>query len=196
MDKKRLVVGIDEVGRGPLAGPVAVGAFIVHKKIQLPIKDSKKLTEKQREIWYEKICEWRKEWKCDFCVTMVSAKIVDKIGLSKAIQKALNKSLNLVLPKSHDSAKRVKVLLDGGLRAPAEFKNQKTIIKGDEKEPVIALASIVAKVMRDRYMKKIAKKYPQYYFEIHKGYGTKKHYIALKKYGISPLHRKSFLKNL
>lgn len=85
------------------------------------------------------------------------------------------------------------VLLDGGLKAPDEYKDQKTIIKGDEKEVCIALASIIAKVIRDRYMVKIAQKYPKYGFEEHKGYGTKKHYEAIQKSGISPLHRLCFL---
>jgi ribonuclease HII len=202
--KLRYLVGIDEVGRGPIAGPVAVGAMCVdmeHAKATLSraefrelfsgIKDSKKLSPKKREEWFAKICLAQKVGTLDFAVTFVSAKEIDINGLAIAIKKALQRSLKKVAPDPANT----QVLLDGSLYAPAEYKNQKTIIKGDLKEPVIGFASIVAKVMRDRQMLAYAKKYPQYDFEIHKGYGTKKHYEKMKKYGISPLHRKSFLKS-
>jgi ribonuclease HII len=127
----------------------------------------------------------------DFCVTFQSEKVIDNKGLSFAIKKALRTSL-LALKKAPESAK---VLLDGGLKAPPEFKDQKTIIKGDEKEMVIALASITAKVLRDRKMIRLGKKYPAYGFEIHKGYGTKGHYEAIKKYGLLNEHRISFFGN-
>jgi ribonuclease HII len=98
--------------------------------------------------------------------------------------------------KKLDATIRETILLDGSLYAPKEFKKQKTIIKGDEKEPAIGLASIVAKVTRDRYMLKMAGKHPLYGFENHVGYGTKKHYLAIKKHGMTDIHRKSFLKRV
>ncbi len=193
----KMVVGIDEVGRGPVAGPVTVCAFVfldqtlAKKKNLHNSKDSKKLTEKKRNEWFVQIKEWQKEGKCDFVVTSVSAQMIDKMGIVPSVQKALNKSLTSL---SIDLS--AVILLDGGLKASSEFKNQKTIIKGDEKEPVIAMASIVAKVTRDGYMRKMAKKYPKYGFEKHVGYGTKAHYEAIKKCDLSSLHRKTFLKNL
>lgn len=195
----KLQIGIDEVGRGPVAGPVAVAAFSmssrinapIHKGKKVPIRDSKKLTHIQRELWYAHLCTLQKDGLCDFSVTMVSAKIIDRIGIAPAIERALAKSLTQINAQITSL-----VLLDGGLKAPQEFKKQKTIIKGDEKEKAIALASIVAKVTRDRYMYKQAKKYPEYGFEKHVGYGTRAHYDALRQYGTTPLHRSSFLRNL
>lgn len=144
----------------------------------------------QREKWFAIIKQWQKEGILDFAVTLISAKEIDRIGINPAIQKALDACLY----KLHTTHYQL-ILLDGGLHAPAHFKNQKTIIKGDEKEPVISLASICAKVTRDRRMCLYAKRFPAYLFETHKGYGTKTHYACLKKSGLCPLHRKSFLKN-
>lgn len=192
-------IGIDEVGRGPIAGPVAVGAFLVlvddfHLEIEkfpLPLRDSKQLSLIQREAWYKEIERWQSEGKCDFAVVMVSAGEIDKFGISRAIKKALAEALELIeCDETH------LILLDGSLHAPNTFVHQITIIKGDEKEPVISLASIVAKVTRDRHMIKLASRYPKYGFDRHKGYGTEEHYEAIKKYGLSPLHRKSFLKGI
>ncbi len=190
----KYLIGIDEVGRGPIAGPVAVGAFIFldpkAKRIFRGVKESKQLDEKNREKWFAIINYAKREGLVDFCVTFQSEKVIDNKGLSFAIKKALSTSL-FALKKAPESAK---VLLDGGLKAPAEFADQKTIIKGDEKEMVIALASITAKVKRDRKMISLGKKYPAYGFEIHKGYGTRKHYDAIRKYGLIKEHRRSFLK--
>jgi len=201
----RYVVGIDEVGRGPIAGPVAVGVLCVDverakatlsradlRALFSGIKDSKKLSPNKREEWFAKICWVQKSGALDFAVTFVSAKDIDTKGLAPSIKKALQKSLKKVAPDPTST----QVLLDGSLYAPVEYKNQKTIIKGDIKEPIIGLASIVAKVSRDRLMVSCAKKYPNYGFDIHKGYGTRKHYEKIKKHGLSPLHRKSFLKSL
>lgn len=203
--RPRYLVGVDEVGRGPIAGPVAVGALCVdvgHAKATLSradykalfsgIKDSKKLSSHKREEWFAKICLARERGVLDFAVTLVSAKDIDTKGLAPSIRKALQKSLQKVTP----DPTHTRVLLDGSLYAPAEYINQKTIIKGDLKEPIIGLASIVAKVTRDRLMMRYSKKYPEYDFEIHKGYGTSKHYEKIKKHGLSPLHRKSFFKSL
>ena len=214
------VAGIDEVGRGPLAGPVTVCAVLCtidfYKKLAKyeGLTDSKKLTEKNREHWFAMAKLMQEEGSIVYAVESVSTKEIDRIGISKAIQKALDSALEKVqsqifekilrftlkgsdtLKFSQKSAqvspKEIKILLDGSLHAPAEFENQETIIKGDQKEKIISLASIIAKVTRDRYMVKIAKKYPEYGLDIHKGYGTKIHRDAIKKYGLSEIHRKSF----
>jgi len=192
------IIGIDEVGRGPLAGPVAVGAFVIlkpeAKKIFKKVKESKQLREAQREAWFAVIKKCQNEKLVDFAVTFQSEKIIDTKGLSFAIRTALNRSLAAVVKRTKMKPREILVLLDGGLKAPREYVNQQTIIKGDEKEMVIALASICAKVLRDRRMITLSKKYPQYGFEKHKGYGSRAHYDALKKYGLLPIHRKSFLR--
>lgn len=196
------IVGIDEVGRGPIAGPVAVCAFLLDtdfqkeveafsKENKLPLRDSKKLTEKMRDKWYEFLVKSKKQRKCDFSFSLVSACDIDTYGIVPAIKKALSTSLKKV---AIDTS--VKIVLDGGLKAPSEYTNQESFIKGDELYPVISLASIVAKVSRDTLMKKYAKEFPEYGFENNAGYGTKAHYEAIQKYGLTPLHRKSFLKSL
>lgn len=183
-------IGIDEAGRGPLAGPVSVGAVMVQNDFDFSIfknlKDSKKLSEAKREEFFEIIMK-----NIKYKVVMVSNKIIDKKGISYAIRFAI-KSL---LKKLNPNIKTTKVFLDGSLKAPEEF-SQETIIKGDEKIPVISLASIMAKVTRDRYMKKISKKYPLFDFHVHKGYGTKKHILAIKKYGPSEIHRETFISRI
>jgi len=193
--KKPFLIGIDEVGRGPIAGPVAVGAFVFltpeSKRLFKGVKESKQLNEQKREEWFAVIQDARKNGHVDFCVTFQSEKIIDTKGLSFAIKKALATSLSAL----QIEAEKARVLLDGGLKAPLMYKNQKTIIKGDEKEKVIALASICAKVLRDRKMNLLAKKYSKYGFEAHKGYGTKSHYLAIKKFGLLDTHRRSFLKS-
>lgn len=186
-------IGIDEVGRGPIAGPVAVGAFVFLKpgarKLFRGVKESKQLSEAKREAWFARIQSAQRSGQVNFSVTFQSEKIIDTKGLSYAIKTALLTSLYALKIKPE----RARVLLDGGLKAPANYANQKTIIKGDEKEMVIALASICAKVLRDRKMNLLAKKYPKYGFEKHKGYGTRAHYQAIKKYGMLKTHRRSFL---
>ena len=191
----RYIIGIDEVGRGPIAGPVAVGAFVFLNDEALRlfkgVRESKQLSEKQREKWFSIIKLAKEEGWVDFAVNFQSSKVIDKKGIVFAIKTALAKSL-WALTLDIDNTL---ILLDGGLRAPAEYINQKTIIKGDEKEMVIALASICAKVLRDRKMIKLGDKYPIYGFANHKGYGTRDHYKAIKKYGLIDEHRKSFIKN-
>jgi ribonuclease HII len=199
LDKPTHTIGIDEVGRGPIAGPVAVGSFVILDKKALrlftKVKESKQLKEKDREEWFKKIEKVRYEGLVDFSVVFQSEKIIDKKGLSFAIKNALRISLDKMVERNNLKKENIKVLLDGGLKAPKEYINQKTIIKGDEKEKIIALASICAKVLRDRKMKKFANKYPWYRFEVNKGYGTKGHYEAIDKYGLTDLHRRTFLKN-
>ncbi len=192
----KYVIGVDEVGRGPIAGPVAVGVFVFlcpkSKKLFNGVKESKQLSEKKREEWFVVINKCKKEGLVDYVVTLQSHSIIDARGISFAI----NKALEISLKKLGINCNRSRVLLDGGLKAPPEYKDQKTIIKGDEKEMVIALASICAKVTRDRAMVKLAKsskKYAQYGFEKHKGYGTREHYSAIKRFGLLPIHRRSFV---
>ena len=188
-----VLVGVDEVGRGPIAGPLAVGAFASRKNVLKKhfwgVRDSKKLSPKQREEWFRKIKDLQRLQLVDFSVTFVSASSVDTIGISKALRRAISSCLSKLVV----SPERTEVLLDGGIKAPRRFLLQKTIIKGDEKERIIACASIVAKVIRDRRMTRFSKHYPEYGFEVHKGYGTVKHYEALRKYGFCSIHRKSFL---
>ncbi len=204
--KKRVIpkyiIGIDEVGRGPLAGPVAVGAVLIYAehyrrvaKIFPVIKDSKKLSAKKREEWLVKIHDAEASGFLVSAVAFVAPSVIDKKGIAPSIRIALAKALATVIPTKGNPL-WAKVLLDGGLKAPAQYLNQQTIIKGDEKELVIALASIVAKVARDARMVKLGKKFPVHGFEKHKGYGTRSHYEAIKKHGITPHHRKSFLKGL
>lgn len=218
----KYVIGIDEAGRGPLAGPVAVGTCLVPAKMTRKsllaqaarsgkvglekLNDSKKLSVKRREAWLAQMREmWgmkepeaanTKNLPLYFSVTLISNKIIDGRGLSFAIRKAMSGSLKKLQKATRFRPSECLVLLDGGLHAPAEFILQKTIIKGDEKEFAISLASIAAKVTRDAHMKKLAKKYPAYNFDIHKGYGTARHIAAIKKEGITPIHRRSFLKNI
>ncbi len=199
--KNRYVAGIDEVGRGPLAGPVTVCVVLcdaeVYKKLKkskcLPKlgKDSKKLKEKEREEYSKYLSILKKDRKINFSINHIPNTIIDTKGLSYAINKAINEGLK----KIKVSHKNTEILLDGGLKVKDVFK-QKTIIKGDEKEKVIAWASILAKVSRDELMNKLSKKYPEYGLEVHKGYGTLKHRQAIQKYGVSRVHRLSFCKNL
>lgn len=190
----RYIVGIDEAGRGPLAGPVAVGAVRINtdfnKRFFKGIKDSKKLSEEKRELWFNLAIEAQRKKGFEFAVALISEKIIDKHGIAYAIRLGIKRCL-IKLKVSDNS----KIFLDGGIKAPENFLHQTTIIKGDEKIPVISLASICAKVTRDRFMIKLSKKYPQYNFHIHKGYGTLMHRKLIKKHGPSPAHRKSFLKN-
>lgn len=190
------VIGIDEVGRGPLAGPVTLCACAIPAARLKTfftgefknIKDSKKLTPAVREFFFEKVKGKSKEGSVLYSVSHVSAPIIDRIGISKAVARALKRCLI----KLKLGAADCRVLLDGSLKAPAIFSNQKTIIRGDATVPIISLASVIAKVTRDRKMTRLAKQFPQYGFEIHKGYGTRLHQKAIKKHGLSSLHRRSF----
>lgn len=192
-------IGVDEVGRGPIAGPVTIGAFLVEKNKEKAVlsffkkvKESKQLSPAQREEWFTKIQEQQVLGNLDFAVSFVSSASIDKLGLSRAIRLSLKRSLY----KLGKQPEECEVLLDGLLHAPLEFKHQQTIVGGDESEPLIALASICAKVLRDRRMVRLAKKYPAYDFHIHKGYGTAAHYKKIRQYGMCDIHRRSFLKAL
>lgn len=191
----KYVVGIDEAGRGPLAGPVAVGMVKIAADFDEAffegIRDSKKLSAKKREEWFLKAEEAQKAKLLDWAVSLVSEKSIDKLGIAPAIRSGMSRCLEKLAVAHEDT-----IFLDGGLKLPKEFIHQETIIKGDEKIAVISLASICAKVLRDRYMIKLAEKYPVYGFEVHKGYGTKTHIATIKKHGSSDVHRKSFLKKI
>ena len=192
------IVGIDEAGRGPLAGPVAVGAVMVScgqlkafAALFRGVKDSKKLSAQKREIWFQKLQTAERAGMVRFRVSFSGSGTIDKQGINIAISRSIASSLwSLPCPPKNSL-----ILLDGGLHAPDVYRNQKTIIRGDEKIMIISLASIAAKVLRDRLMEKLSLKYPLYGLEQHKGYGTKEHFKKIKKHGPSKIHRRSFLKN-
>lgn len=192
----KFIVGIDEVGRGPLAGPIAFCAFKMPVDFSAKsfgkIKDSKLLTPSRRKEIFCRLEKLKKDKKVDYAVCFESAKKIDHINIAEAGKLCIKNSLGKIKAKPSECM----VLLDGGIKAPKKFKNQKTIIGGDKKERSIAFASIIAKVKRDELMCKLAKKYPEYGFEIHKGYGTKKHRELIKKYGLCPEHRKSFCRKV
>ena len=194
----KTIVGVDEVGRGPLAGPVSVCIVScdaeIYKKLkrnkQLPLsgKDSKKLSSIEREKYARVLKLLSRKGEISYSISHISNKTIDFRGLSFSIKKAIALSVK----KLKLNPKNCEVLLDGGLKVSKEFKRQKTIIKGDEKEKIIAWASILAKVSRDGLMYMAHKKYPDYGFGIHKGYGTKMHRKSILKYGLSSFHRRSF----
>ncbi len=215
----KVIVGIDEVGRGSLAGPVTVCVVACEVRLYTKLKrdkklpplgkDSKKLspTERQKYAKYLKSIMSRRHldiyqglplvtlvnWvRFSYKVVHISNKIIDSKGISFCIRRAIERELK----KLKLDPRKTEVRLDGLLKAPKEFINQKTIIKGDEKEKIIAWASILAKVSRDALMCRMAKKYPKYGFEMHKGYGTAMHRKMIKKHGLSPIHRRSFCKNI
>ncbi len=195
------IIGIDEVGRGPLAGPVAVGVFTVNskdlskiKKIFSDARDSKKLTSQKREEIYTRIKKFEKTHILRYIVRYESNAYIDRHGITRAINSCIEKSIKKLKKELNINCKNTEIFLDGGLKAPKEFLFQKTIIKGDQKNKIISLASIVAKVERDNLMKKLHKKYPGYGFDVHKGYGTKMHRELIKKLGVSPIHRRTWIK--
>jgi ribonuclease HII len=192
----KFIVGIDEAGRGPLAGPVSVGAVVIPFNAKHPLfkiaKDSKQLSEQKREEIFKKIKEAEKEGTLGFAVSLVSTKIIDERGIVPAIKIAVKRCLDKLAVPPHETM----IILDGSLKAPDYFLYQKTIIRGDQTEPLISLASIVAKVTRDRKMVQLSKKYPEFDFHIHKGYGTFSHRKKIKKFGPSEVHRRSFLRSL
>ncbi|MDD3531581.1 MAG: ribonuclease HII [Candidatus Pacebacteria bacterium] len=189
----RFILGVDEAGRGPLAGPVSVGVVAVPEGFSVErefpgVRDSKKLSEKKREVLYEMLAARVVTGDVRFTVEFESAEVIDREGIATAVRRAVSRGVNALAP----DAALVRLQLDGALRAPPEYA-QETIIRGDELVPLISLASIAAKVERDRLMCALAKEHPQYGFEIHKGYGTKMHYEMLLEHGLSAIHRRSFI---
>lgn len=187
----KYIVGVDEVGRGALAGPVVVAGVFVpvnfKYKFEVPLLDSKKLSLEQREKWFDFI----KTNNILYAVARVNPSIVDRLNVSGAV------NLGAVrVVKKIDSlvSYKYRIVVDKGIKVKGfEFESY---VKADENFPAVALASIVAKVTRDRYMKKLAKVYLNYGFDSHVGYGTKKHIEAIRKYGVLDIHRRSFLKGL
>jgi ribonuclease HII len=197
------LIGIDEAGRGPLAGPVAVGVVLVSSDFDwglLPgVGDSKQLSPQKREVLFLQTKALKQAGQLDYAVSMVSAAVIDKKGIQFAIKKGIERSLKAVLcPRVTLGTVDVLVKLDGGLRAPVEFAHQETIIRGDVTEPAIGLASIMAKVTRDVYMVRLSRQpvYAKYDFATHKGYGTKAHRYCIAQYGCSPQHRRTYCKNI
>jgi len=188
----KYIIGIDEVGRGALAGPVAVGAVLMPAELSWSdfenLKDSKKLSEKKREAWFEKI---RTSDVLTFGVEMIDAHFIDREGIVSACLRAAHAA---VAHFDVDPSEGV-VLCDAGLSVPRNWRQQ-SIVRGDEKQVAIALASIVAKVTRDRYMHEYAKRQTLYGFEKNKGYGTKMHRASIREHGHIPgFHRMTFLGN-
>ena len=178
--------GVDEAGRGPLCGPVCVAACILDPENPVyGINDSKKLTEKKREALYDVI----KETAVSYGIAFASEKEIDEMNILNATFLAMKRAVEKL------GVKPDLALIDGNQK-PHTGINEVTVIKGDGKSMSIAAASVLAKVTRDRYMIELDKKYPQYEFRKHKGYGTKLHYEKILEYGISDVHRKTFLKNL
>lgn len=182
----KLICGIDEAGRGPLAGPVFAAAVILPKgHIVEGVNDSKKLCEKKRDLLFDKIID---ECIC-YSIGVANEEEIDEINILQATFLAMKRAVASLEIKP-DIA-----LIDGN-RKPGLDITEWDIIKGDSKSASIAAASILAKVSRDRYMLDIAEKYPEYQFEKHKGYGTKLHYEMIEKYGICEIHRRTFLKKV
>lgn len=182
-----LIAGVDEAGRGPLAGPVCAAAVILPINFKLPkLNDSKKLSPKTRERLFKRI----KKQAVAFKSVMIREKVIDKINILQASLLAMQKAVTR-LKKMPEY-----VIVDGNTKIPELKIPQTTIVKGDSKCPSIAAASIIAKVLRDRYMLKLHKKFPQYGFDRHKGYGTKFHRENIKKYGTCKAHRISFKKGI
>lgn len=181
-----VICGVDEAGRGPLAGPVYAAAVILPKgHIVEGVNDSKKISEKKRELLFDKIIS-----ECvSYSVGIATEKEIDEINILQATFLAMRRAVDGLTIKP-DIA-----FIDGNKKPGLDIEEQ-VIVKGDAKSANIAAASIIAKVSRDRYMLQMAEKYPQYQFEKHKGYGTKLHYEMIEKYGISPIHRKTFLKKV
>lgn len=185
-DGYALVCGVDEAGRGPLAGPVYAAAVILPEGLEdIGINDSKKLSEKKREAFFDIITDKAVSYGVGFA----TEKEIDEINILNAAFLAMKRAVNAM------SVKPDLLLVDGN-RKPETGYEEITIVKGDAKSISIAAASILAKVSRDRYMTELAKKYPEYKFEQHKGYPTKLHYEMIEKYGILPDHRKTFLKKI
>ncbi len=182
----KFICGVDEAGRGPLAGPVCAAAVILPDGVEIEgLNDSKKLTEKKREKLYDIIIEKA----LAYSVAFASVEEIEEVNILNATYLAMNRAIE-GLSQGPDFA-----LIDGnrvpsGITVPCE-----TVVKGDGKSCSIAAASVLAKVTRDRLLLEYAEKYPEYGFEAHKGYGTAAHYDAIRKYGVLPIHRMSFLRS-
>lgn len=181
-----LICGVDEAGRGPLAGPVCAAAVILPRGLDIPgLNDSKKLSEKKREELFDVICREA----AAYGIAFAGVEEIERLNILNATFLAMNRAIAKlgVMPEL--------ALIDGNRNTGIEISSR-CIVKGDSKCADIAAASILAKVTRDRYMYEMAEKYPQYHFDKHKGYGTKLHYEAIREFGPSPIHRMSFLRKM
>lgn len=182
----QLLCGVDEAGRGPLAGPVYAAAVILPRRMEIEgLNDSKKLSEKKREELYERI----KEQALSCAVAFATVEEIEEKNILGATFLAMNRAIEQLSPEPELA------LIDGN-RDSGILMKSRCIIKGDALCADIAAASILAKVTRDRYMTQMAERYPEYGFERHKGYGTKQHYEAIRTFGPSPIHRMSFLRKM
>ncbi|MEK9148161.1 MAG: ribonuclease HII [Patescibacteria group bacterium] len=188
--KKRITIGIDEVGRGALAGPVVLAAVLCRRRIRWVhpklgrIRDSKKLTPRRREIWSHYL---RNHAVLEWWIARVSPQVIDRINIARAADRGAHRLVNRIRPRNP-----FWVWLDGGLRLPAHIPHR-SVTRGDELIPLIAAASIIAKVWRDRMMTRLDRAFPAYGFSIHKGYGTRFHQRMIRRHGPSAIHRRSFI---
>ncbi len=195
MDKGySLIAGVDEVGRGPLAGPVVAAACIFDRDVDIVgIDDSKKISEKKREQFFDEI----KDKALAYGIGEASCEVIDEINILEATKLAMRKAIEeadlMLASKGRD---KIQIVIFDAIKINDLKKEQMSVIKGDQTYFSVAAASILAKVTRDNLMKEYDKAYPEYGFASNKGYGTKAHYEGIKKAGITEIHRKSFLKNL
>ena len=181
-----ILCGVDEAGRGPLAGPVCAAAVILPRGLEIPgLNDSKKLSEKRRGALYDMIISCA----VSYGIAFAEVDEIERLNILHATFLAMNRAIAQLFIKPELA------LIDGNRNSDIEMPSR-CIVKGDARCADIAAASVLAKVTRDRYMMKIAEQYPQYGFDQHKGYGTKRHYAALREYGPSPIHRMSFLRKM
>lgn len=181
-----ILCGVDEAGRGPLAGPVCAAAVVLPRGLEIPgLNDSKKLSEKKREALYDVIISSA----AAYGIAFADVEEIERLNILHATFLAMNRAIAQL------SVRPELALIDGNRNSDIEMPSR-CIVKGDSRCADIAAASILAKVTRDRYMIKMAEQYPQYGFEQHKGYGTKQHYAALREYGATPIHRMSFLRKM
>ncbi len=182
----KLICGVDEAGRGPLAGPVCAAAVILPRNCEIEgLNDSKKLSEKRREALFDVIVDKA----VSYGIAFATVEEIEELNILNASMLAMNRAIARLEPAPELA------LIDGNRNSAIEYPSR-CVIKGDAKCADIAAASILAKVTRDRYMLEMAEKYPQYHFEQHKGYGTKLHYAALREYGPCEIHRMSFLRKM
>ncbi len=183
----QLLCGVDEAGRGPLCGPVYAAAVILPEGVDIPgLNDSKKISEKKRELLFDEICEKA----IAYSVAFSTVEDIESLNILQATMLAMKRAVDGL------GVKPDKILIDGN-RIPKDLPSEASfVIKGDALSATIGAASILAKVSRDRELRELDKKHPEYGFAKHKGYGTAAHYEAIRKYGILPEHRKSFLKKI
>ncbi len=182
MKKPKLIAGVDEAGRGPLAGPVYAAAVILSPRVPIEgLADSKKLTAKRRDALFDVIQRDALSW----AIASASVEEIDAINILQASLLAMRRAVEGLATQPHE------ILVDG-LFCPTVSMPARAIVKGDSKEPAISAASILAKVARDREMYRLHEQFPRYRFDLHKGYGTVVHMAALAKHGVSPVHRLSY----